>query len=188
MWEYDQLSEVQLALLDQEIIDLGGDVDADMVRYAREALLRLVARGSPEITVKITSGGGDVRIGLDIVDLLNAYPGKKIGQVFGFAKSMAAIILQACDVRQCSRHGVVLIHYVSLRQVNLDQLRDAKKVEEMVIEMTKSQERINAILMARTKKSADEINTANKAEKDFSAEEALAFGLIDEIIGDTTVQ
>lgn len=111
MWPYDSLSAVQADLLaNARIIDLNGDVDRRMFDYVREAIVRLKAEGCPDITVLITCPGGGCQMGLGIFDLLNNYPGKVTGEIFGFAKSMATIILQACDIRLAAEHSAILLH------------------------------------------------------------------------------
>lgn len=182
MWKYDNLSPVQVDLLKRRIVDIQGDVSNDMAVYVREALTRLTADGSPEIEVRITSSGGNVSTGLDIYDLFRLYTGKKTGLVLGYARSMAAVILQGCEVRKCARHANVLIHHVSRSEISLDVLHDPDKLKETTQELEKSQQFLYAVLVARTKRSLEEIIEACKKSSDFTAEEALTFGLIDEIV------
>src|SRR5258706_13842770 len=116
MWGHNKLNELHRQLLDKNIIEIAGEVDADMIMYVREAMLRLIAKGNPDITVLINSNGGSVTCGLDIYDVLKYYTGKKTGIVQRFAKSMAAVILQACERRQTMRHSIIHIHHVSTTQ------------------------------------------------------------------------
>jgi ATP-dependent Clp protease, protease subunit len=183
MWEYNKLSKVQNDLLKKGIIDLAGDVNDDMAYYVREAIIRLLARNNPpDIEVKITSGGGDVVLGLDIYDMIRTYPGKKIGKVMSHAKSMAVVLLQACDERVAFRHSHILIHHISRKSVNLDQLRSKKKMHEIRKESERDQDRINEILSHRTGKSKEIIRKKCEKEVDMTTEEALKLGLIDKII------
>lgn len=182
MWRNNHLDQTQLELLNQSTIDLGGEVDEDMILYVREALLRLTVKGSPSITVLITSRGGSVEVGLDIYDALRLYTGEKTGIVLGFAKSMAVLILQACEKRKCMRHATLLIHHISRREVSLDILRDPIKLKEVRDDLEASQSRLYVILGARTCKTVDVIREECAKERDMTAEEALAFGLVDEVI------
>ena len=181
MWKFKELNKPQLNLIDKRIIDIGGEIDSDMALYVREALLRLRGEGSPDVTIMITSAGGNVGIGLDIYDFLRLYPGKKTGVVNAYARSMAAVVLQACDNRQCSVHAHILIHN-SHDDVNLDTLRDWRKLKKRKGEMEKKQSRIYAILAKRTGRSITEIRKVCQRDHEMTAEEAKAFGLIDQIV------
>lgn len=180
--KYKDLSKTQLKLLDRGIIDIAGKVDSEMVEDVREAIIRLIASGSPNIRIMITSGGGNVDYGLIVYDLLRGYEGKKEAIVHGIAASMASIILQACDTRKCMRHAGIVIHHVSQGEVSLDVLRDARKMRSMRQRLEKSQARLYKILSNRTGKTVDEIRKECEKDRKMPAEEALAFGLIDEII------
>lgn len=182
MWPHNKLDEVQRGLLEQNIIEIGGDINENMAFYVREALLRLIAKGSPPIKVLITSGGGAVRYGLDIYDGLKYYPGEKTGVAQAIAKSMAAVVLQACQKRQSMRHSQLLIHHVSTTEVNLDALRDPARMAKIKEDAETDQARIYNILSDRTGHSVDEISAECTKDQQMNAEEALAFGLIDEII------
>lgn len=182
MWPHNKLDSLQQNLLEQNILEIGGDVTEETAFYVREALLRLMAKGSPPIKVMITSNGGSVLYGLDVYDGFRFYPGEKTGVVQGRAFSMAAVILQACQKRQCLRHSRVLIHHVSTTEVKLDVLRDPGKLEKVKEDAEADQARIYKILSDRTGHAVEEVRTECAKNQSMSAEEALAFGLIDEII------
>jgi len=178
------LKEHQMAMLrtDVPIIDIVGEVNKDMYRYVRTAIRYLLSRGSPEIRVLISSPGGLVDAGLDIYDELRLYPGRKTATVNDNAASMGALILQACDLRQCARHSHILIHHISTGNVTLDTLRSKKKLKNMVDSMEADQKRLYDILATRTGKSVKKISSACKKDEYMTAKEALGFGLIDEIV------
>lgn len=183
MWGSDKISEDHKKLLDKHIIDLGcDDIDGSVALYVRQSLLMLVIRGAPDIQVIITSDGGRVNCGLDIYDMIRLYPGKVTGRVIGYAKSIAAVILQACDVRECARHSHLLIHNMSRDRISLDSMRNAKKREEIAQEMEQTQRRMNKILSERTGQPISVIRKACKLGEEWTATQALHFGLIDKIV------
>lgn len=182
-----ELSNLQTKLLDSRILDINGSVDGKMVLYVREALTILATMGSPPIEVRICSSGGGADAGLDIYDLLRLYKGKKTGIVFCYARSMAAIILQACDQRHCARHAVVLIHHVNVSEgnvkyLNLDFLNSKKKINELIKDMKRWQLRLYRILEECSGKPRKLIRQICSKDEDMSAEEARRLGLIDKII------
>lgn len=181
MWKNNAIDDVRMKLLEKDIIEISGDIDSDMVRYIREAISRLIGKGSPPITVLITSPGGDVDIGLDIFDALRYYSGEKTAVVHGYANSMAAVILQVCNKRIAMRHAHILVHHISKTQIKLDVLRDKAKTAEVRNDLEKSQKRIYEILVKRTGKTLAEVKKACSRNESMTAEEAKAFGLIDKI-------
>lgn len=182
MWKLGELDPVDLGLLERGIVDIRGEIDGKTALHVREALLRLVAKGTPALLVQITSDGGNVDIGLDIYDALRLYSDKKTGRVVGYARSMAVVILQACQVRECARNAHILIHHVTRREVSLTVLRDKAKLHELKGDMERAQTRICNILVERTGKNLRLIREACRKESDMSAKEAKEFGLVDEIV------
>jgi len=181
MWKNDGLDKVQLKLLEKKIIIIHGEIDGSMAMYVREALLRLTSQGNPPVIVKITSKGGNVRIGLDIYDMLRSYSGELTGIVHGFADSMAGVILQACRKRVAMRHATMLLHHISTSEVSLDTLRDWRKTKKVRGDMEKSQRMIYKVLSDRTGRSIREIREVCAKEQSMDAREALRFHFIDEI-------
>lgn len=182
MFQFDGIDEIRLGLLDKNILHLSGSVDNDMSVYVGEAMARLAIRDCPDVEIIIASKGGDFESGLDIYDALRLYPSHKTGIVHMQASSMAAIILQACEVRKCARHSYLLIHHISRETVSLDVLRNPEKLAKTVDDMEKRQERLYQILSQRTGKDKETIRKVCEEDRLMTAEEALEFGLIDEII------
>jgi ATP-dependent Clp protease, protease subunit len=181
MWKNNALDEVQMGLISRNTISIGGDIDEKMAMYVREAFLRFIIKGSPPITLIITSPGGSVNLGLDICDGLRSYAGETTAIVYGYAESMAAVVLQACKKRIAMRHSHILVHHISTTQINLDILRDKRKINEVRKNLERDQKRLYKILTDRTGRSVEAIKEACSKDQFMSAEEALAFGLIDEI-------
>lgn len=182
MWSYNGFSKLQLDLITRRVIDLAGEVDIEMAKYTRESLLRLRANGSPDIEVRITSGGGSVEFGLDIYDMVRLYEGKTRGVVFGQAASMAAVILQACSQRCAAENTRILIHHINRNQVTLDDMRQPKKIAKIHEEMEQRQKRLYEILSQRTGKSIARIRAVCVKNEDMTARQALDFGLIDHVL------
>lgn len=171
-----------LLRLQEPIITIGSDIDRSMYLRVRDSVAYLLSRGSPKLKVMVDSGGGDVAAGLDIYDLLRLYPGETTGLVVGRAASMATIVLQALNKRLCARHAGILIHHISRSSVSLDVLGSDKEVRKTLDVMRQQQSRLNDILVARTGKNISVIRAECRKDRMMSSEEALAFGLIDEIV------
>lgn len=175
--------EMMITLAKKGVIVIDGDTEPKMAYAVQDALNIARASGHEELHIQITSNGGRVDIGLDIYDLIRLYPARqRIGTVLGFARSMGAVILQACDHRKCARHAKVLIHYVSTSSVALDAMKDKKRLNLAIARGEQDQQALDRILAHKTGKTIQEIRRVCAKDTDMNAEEALKFGLIDEII------
>jgi ATP-dependent Clp protease, protease subunit len=165
------------------VIDILSTIDEETFTYVREAIMYLQAVGCPPLQVTISSSGGAVHAGLGIYDLLRLYSGKTTALVLGQACSMASIILQACKVRLCAKHAYVLVHEVRAETVAFSLLASSSKANQRLVDGLKSsQDCIYSILAERTGKSLTQIGRLCKQDKALTAEEALKFGLIDQIV------
>lgn len=143
----------------------------------------LVTKSADPIHVHITSQGGAVLPMFGMYDALKLAQkaGVKITTVvFGYAASAAAVLLQAGDRRLATQHSRILLHEVS--QVYFGQER-ASDAEESAQEMIKINNILLQMVADRCGRSFEELKTlTHKRDAWFDAEEALEFGLIDEII------
>ncbi|MFA6228397.1 MAG: ATP-dependent Clp protease proteolytic subunit [Patescibacteria group bacterium] len=180
-------SPVLERLFERRILEISGGVDAEMGDYIRTAFSRLIAEGAPDIVILFTSTGGSAERGLEIYDILKSYPGKKTGVVIAFAQSMAAIILQACDRRLILPHATILVHNPnpadSGKRIKFHMFRDGTLMDEVYSHLEKTRQKFIDIIASRaTKKTAEEIADLLDADRDLSADEAIAFGLADGLI------
>jgi ATP-dependent Clp protease protease subunit len=172
---------LQLLNAETPVIPIYEDIDWACYSRVRDSLTILAARQSPRIKLLIDSAGGGVAAGLSIYDALMSYSGGIDGFVIGRANSMAAILLQACKNRSCARHGSVLIHHVISENVSLDDLTSAARLQRLRRGAQEDQQRLYRILSSRTQKPVSEIRKTCRKDYAMTSEEALAFGLIDEI-------
>jgi ATP-dependent Clp protease protease subunit len=183
MWIYNDLPKLQLDLLEHKIIALSGEIDGKLLSYAREAFLRLDAQGSPDIEIRISSGGGAYLSAMGIYDLIRLYKGKTRGVVYFHAESMASILLQACTERCIPRHSWLLLHHLKVSEyLTLDALRDTPKMKKIKEEVEEHQSVIYKIFTERTDKKEKQISALCKKAKRIYAKEALKLNLVDTII------
>lgn len=135
------------------------------------------------INISINSFGGSAFAGLAICNLLATHEGPVTIRVDGVAMSAATLITSTPRAKVVMPQGaVMMIHgpmsafYGNTREVT-KQLEALAKIEDQMVR----------IYMAKTGKSEEEIRAAIEEERYFSAEEAVEFGLADEVDGTTEV-
>lgn len=169
------------------------EVDSKSTLWILSSLTYLNARSKNDpIELHINSIGGGARQGLNLCDKIRLSDAPVIGIVSGAANSIAAVILQACHVRKITRNSVVGVHNISKDSVDLSMLppneknlwgvEDWERIKKILAPGFEAERKIIKIFAERTKREPVEIIHALNKGKDFSAEEALEFGLIDEVI------
>lgn len=133
----------------------------------------------PEEPIKIilNSPGGDVYQGLAIYDAIKRSPCHITIIATGQCMSAASIIIQAADIRKISKHCIMMVH---------DGYDSAEGTPAHVLKWAKFGLTINEMMYAIYTEAAGHNNGywKRKCQEDYilTAEQALAEGLVDEII------
>lgn len=132
-----------------------------------------------DIHMYINSPGGSVSATLAMYDTMQFLECPIITYCMGIAASGAAILLAAgtAGKRYCLPNSKVMIHQ-PYGQVG-GQISD---IEIQAAEILKERERLNEILATHTKQSLEVIARETDRDKYYSAQEAKAFGLVDEVL------
>ena len=178
------MTELQQKLFDKRVIVIDANIDFKTFDYVREAVGRLsLLDEPPKLTVEITCYGGNVNHSLWIYDLIRLYRGRTTGRVIGFAKSMAAIVLQSCNHRQMSSHSYLKVHNITNQQpTTVKEMRDEKKMLAIIEDTESSEKNQVNILLSRTGLSQEFIIKLLAEDRDMDANEAKRLNFIDEII------
>ena len=115
-----------------------------------------------------------------IYDLIQAAPFEVNLYCFGMAASMGAIILAGGKKghRFILPHSKVMIHEPLIEGGMGGSATSIKKTSDSILE---TKDILNNILVKHTSKTLDEINEATSFDNYMNAEEAIKFGLCDEI-------
>lgn len=167
-------------LMAERIIFLGTGINDDVANIITSQLMYLNSIDSEsDIKLFINSPGGSVIDGLAIYDVMNWVDADVATYAMGMAASMGSILLSSGEKgkRYSLPHSRVMIHQVSSGAQG--QYAD---LEIAVRETKKYQDELYKILAENTGKSFDQIFTDADRDCWFTSNEALEYGLIDEII------
>ena len=170
-------------LLKDRIIFLGEDVNATTASLVVAQLLFLESEDpDKEINLYINSPGGSVTDGLAIVDTMNYIKCPVSTTCIGLAASFGAVLLANGEKgkRYATPNAEILIHQPLIGGHGITgQTTDIKIHAENMI---KTRERLNKIIRDRTGKPLEQIMQDTERDHYMTAEEALEYGLIDEIL------
>ncbi len=170
-------------LLKDRIIFLGEDVNATTASLVIAQMLFLESEDpDKEISLYINSPGGSVTDGLAIVDTMNYIKCPVNTICLGLAASFGAVLLSNGQKgkRFATPNAEILIHQPLIAGGGISgQTTDIKIHAEQMI---KTRERLTKILAENTGKPIEQVMKDTERDNYMTAEEALEYGLIDEII------
>ena len=167
-------------LLNDRIIFLSEEVNDATASLIVAQLLYLEAQDpDKEIQFYINSPGGSVTAGMAIYDTMQYIKCDVATICVGMAASMGAFLLSAGTKgkRMALPNAEIMIHQPSAGTQG--------QITDMAIHMKRLQtikERMNRIMAENTGKSVEEVTAACERDNFMTAEEALAFGLVDRVL------
>ena len=172
--------DIYSRLLKDRIIFLGGEVTDDEANLIVAQMLFLEADDpDKDISLYINSPGGSITAGMAIYDTMQYIRCDVSTICIGMAASMGAFLLAAGakGKRRALPNGEILIH-----QPLGGARGQATEVAIHAEQLIKTREKMNKILAERTGQTAEQIALDTERDHYMTAEEALKYGLIDEII------
>lgn len=175
--EYD----VETMISKDRIIWLHGSVQDETVRNLINKLLYLDSQSHDEITIFIKSPGGAIQDGVSVCDIISIIHSPVRTIAVGLVASMAAVIFAAGKKgrRFMLPSSKLMIHEPLISNTGRVNVSQIIKLGES---MTETKTKVNKLLSDYTGKSIDEINEDTNEDKYFTAVEAIAYGLADEIL------
>jgi ATP-dependent Clp protease protease subunit len=167
-------------LMRDRILWVSGGVNQQMSDIVQAQLLFLDSVEKKDISLYINSPGGSVLCGLGIVDLMN-YISSDVATInIGMCASMGSVLLSsgAKGKRSSLIYSKVMTHQVShgtqgvIEDTRISQI-EAEKYNYILFKL----------LAKNCGKTFEEMLESSRRDKWFNSQEALEFGLIDEIIG-----
>lgn len=168
-------------LMRDRIIWVAGVVNDNMSTVVQAQLMYLDSVEKKDITMHIDSPGGSVKSGLSMVDVIN-YINSDIATInTGMAASMGSVLLSSGTKgkRSSLLYSKVMTHQVShgtqgnVQDTRINQL-EAEKYNFILFKM----------LGENCGKTYQEVIEFSRRDRWYNSQEALEFGLIDEVIGE----
>ena len=172
--------DIYSRLLKDRIIFLGEEVNETTASLTVAQLLFLESEDpGKDIQLYINSPGGMVTAGLAIYDTMQYIKCDVSTICIGLAASMGAFLLSGGTKgkRMALPNSEIMIHQPSGGEQG--QATEIKIVAEQIL---KSKRKLNEILAANTGKPLEQIEIDTERDNYMSAEEAKAYGLIDNVI------
>ena len=170
-------------LLSDRIIFLSEEVSNTTASLIVAQMLFLEAQDpGKDIQLYINSPGGSVTAGFAIYDTMQYVKCDVSTICIGLAASFGAFLLAggAKGKRIALSNAEIMIHQPAIHGIGVQgQATDIQIVSD---HMQKSKERLNRILAQNTGRSVDQIREDTERDHYMSANEALAYGLIDKVI------
>ena len=164
-------------------IDILGEISESVNSYSSIRTKINQANGQP-INLTISSGGGSVTEGMGIADLVANYPEETTATGIGLVASIATVVLLAADIVKMTENAFMMIHRPwSYTMGNADEIEaTAELLDKMEAKL------LDIYTAAVYKRKGDQKNLKEiitnmmAAETWLTAQEALEFGFIDEIV------
>ncbi len=167
-------------LLKERIVFLGTPIDDTIANLVCAQMLFLEYEDpDKDISIYINSPGGDITALFAIYDTMKFIKPDKSTFCFGQAASAAAVLLAAGTKgkRFALPHARVLLH-----QPYGGAAGQATDIEIQAKEILRMRDLLNNMLSADTGQSIEKIQTDTDRDFVISADEAVAYGIIDEVI------
>lgn len=167
---FSRLLKERIILLNSEINDITANI------WIAE-LLYLASVSDDDIYIYINSPGGSITAGLALYDTMKFIKPKITTICIGLAASMAAFILSSGDKRYALKNSEIMIHEPS---TNLG--GNASDIFNHAKWLEKIKNKVDYILAQNTSHTINEIIAATLRDNFMDSDEALNFGIIDEIL------
>lgn len=171
---------IQEEMFKKREIQCVGEVTQESVN-ALIMQLRYLQQEDPEkeITMFINSPGGEVSSGLALYDVMKALKCPIRTICIGLAASMAALLFISGNERDMLPHARVMIHDP---MITGGIGGSALKIKSISEDLMKTREITGEILAKHSGRSLEEIFEKTATDSYFDAQEAIAYGLADNII------
>jgi ATP-dependent Clp protease protease subunit len=162
-------------LFDQRVVTLSGELDTDAVNRAVAELALLDATGDDPVRLRLSGVGADLEGALTLVDALDLVGVPVHATSLGTLSGPAVAVLAVADRRVAGAHAMV-----RLCEPRTPRGVPGHEVEAWAAEHARQLRRLQERLAAACGRSVDEVAADMRAGRLLDAEEARAYGLVDD--------
>jgi ATP-dependent Clp protease, protease subunit len=162
-------------LFDQRVVTLSGELDTDAVNRAVAELALLDATGNDPVRLRLSGVGADLEGALTLVDALDLVGVPVHATSLGTLSGPAVAVLAVADRRVAGAHAMV-----RLCEPRAPHGVPGQEVEAWAAEHARQLRRLQERLAAACGRSVDEVAADMRAGRLLDAEEARAYGLVDD--------
>lgn len=175
-----ELIPISTELYSKRYICIEGTIDAVMsAEVVREILFLNMLDTELPIKILITSTGGEITAGMAIYDAIRSSVAPIHTIVVSFAYSMAAVLACSGKKRLILENSKMMLHQPLISEFGGNATEITKLSEELNI----INKKMNSIIAKHTQQGLKEVSKVTSKDTFFTSEEALRFGLADEIVG-----
>lgn len=169
LYFYEGINPNSILLLNKNINDLS--------RHMLITQITFDLPQPPHIKLHINSDGGEVFSALSLVDRIRTSKVPIHSYAEGLVASAATLISVSCQKRYIRKNTILLIHQVrSWFEGTYEDFKDEKQNMDLIMKIVKD------IYLTHTKFKEEELNELLKRDIYLNAEDAIRYGLADEII------
>ena len=162
-------------LFDQRVVTLSGELDTDAVNRAVAELALLDATGNDPVRLRLSGVGVDLEGALTLVDALDLVGVPVHATSLGTLSGPAVAVLAVADRRVAGAHAMV-----RLCEPRAPRGVPGHEVEAWAAEHARQLRRLQERSAAACGRSVDEVAADMRAGRLLDAEEARAYGLVDD--------
>ena len=173
-YQFDVFSRLR----EERIVWIGTGINSEMAAYVIAHLQYLRYENETDsVDMYIQSPGGEIEAGLAIYDIIKLMPYKVNTFGLGMVASMGAFMLAAgTGTRYVLPSAKVMIHQPSGGATG-----KASDIKIATEEIVKIRDKMNAMIGGFTGKTPEQVAADSRRDHWFTADEAVAYGLADEI-------
>lgn len=161
------------------LIGFDWEVTAEEIGLRLQDIERSMQGPLRELVVEVNSRGGSQFEALQIYSMLTKHPARIVTEVTAIAYSAAPLVVQAGDERRAAANAILMIHSAAL---NLSGIYTPDQIRSKLDSVEAADESMIETFAARSGRPREDIEAELRAETYYTAEQALAAGLIDTVI------